>query len=168
MPSQTLPRDSKPSSLSRYEESIGAALIKAKDAVIAPMRHKLRCHGITEPQWRVMRVLYDRGTENGAGLAGICNLHQPSVSRILRQLVSREYVLRNADPRDQRHTTVALSACGQEIVNSCSLEMAQILQSYADQFGAIRLERLVTELEALSVVIENMIEFQRFDTRIQY
>ncbi len=136
-----------------YEQSIGAILIKAKEAVIAPIRFKLRDEKITEPQWRVMRVLNDRGTADAASLAEICNLHPPSVSRILRMLVSQKYVARRADLKDGRRTMVALTQVGREIVQANLRDVSQIIRSYSEQFGADRLDRLIGELEALYTTI---------------
>ncbi len=50
-----------------FERSVAAIMIKAKESVLAPMRPKLREHNITEPQWRVMRVINDRGATDATG-----------------------------------------------------------------------------------------------------
>ena len=72
--------------LPRFEQTISAVLIGAKEAVLAPMRPKLREYNITEPQWRVLRVINDRGATDASGLAEVGLLHAPSVTRILRNL----------------------------------------------------------------------------------
>ncbi len=66
-----------------FEQTMGATLLVAKEAVIAPMRPTLREYDITEPQWRVLRVINDRGAAAATGLAEVGLLHAPSVPRIL-------------------------------------------------------------------------------------
>jgi len=149
----SVPPQESPEELLPYERSIGAILIRAKEAVISPMRLTLREHNITEPQWRVMRVLNDRGISDATSLAEHCNLHLPSVSRILRELCSRQYVLKKNDPTDQRRTKVFLSQKGQEMVGINSREIRQLIDGYACRFGANRLDSLLKELEALSAAI---------------
>lgn len=144
-----IPQDNLDEEFTPYEQSIGAVLIKAKEAVIAPIRYKLRDKKITEPQWRVMRVLNDRGTADASGLAEICNLHPPSVSRILRILASQNYIVRGTDIEDGRRTKVSLSPIGTEIVQANLRDVSQIISSYSDQFGSDRLDSLIGELEAL-------------------
>src|SRR3546814_17135131 len=54
--------------LPAFGQTIGANLLVAKEAVIAPMRPKLREYDITEPQWRVLRVINDRGSADATAL----------------------------------------------------------------------------------------------------
>ena len=65
-----------------FEQSIAWVVLSAKESVIAPMRAKLREHDITEPQWRVMRVINDRGSTDATSLSEVGLLHAPSVPRI--------------------------------------------------------------------------------------
>jgi homoprotocatechuate degradation regulator HpaR len=136
-----------------FEQSLGATLLVAREAVMAPLRPILREYGITEPQWRVMRVINERGATDATGLAEVSLLHAPSVTRILKDLEERGLVTRQADPGDRRRTVIALSPEGQKTVKESLRRMVRILREYSDRFGAERLERLMTELRAMSAVI---------------
>jgi len=137
-----------------FEQSLPAIMLAAKEAVIAPMRPKLREYRITEPQWRVMRVINDRGATDATGLAEVGLLHAPSVTRILKELEERNIVLRTPDANDGRRTLVSLSPEGREIVKVISRQVMRIMREYSDRFGAERLERLGNELRALSAAIK--------------
>ncbi|MBT2187377.1 MarR family winged helix-turn-helix transcriptional regulator [Sphingobium nicotianae] len=139
-----------------FEQSLAAVTLSTKEAVIGPMRPKLREYNITEPQWRVMRVINDRGATDATGLAEVGLLHAPSVTRILKDLEDRKLVTRELDANDRRRTLVALTPEGREIVKVISRQVVQIMREYSDRFGAQRLEKLVTEMRALSAAIKGV------------
>jgi homoprotocatechuate degradation regulator HpaR len=139
-----------------FEHSIAAIMLSAQEAVIAPMRPKLREHNITEPQWRVMRVLDDRGSTDATRLSDVGLLHAPSVTRILKDLEERKIVVRKPDRHDLRRTLVALTPQGQDLVKTISRDVLRIMREYSDRFGAQRLERLLDELRALSAALKGV------------
>lgn len=139
-----------------FEQSLAAIVFSAKESVIAPMRPKLREHNITEPQWRVMRVLNDRGATDATCLSDVGLLHGPSVTRILKDLEKRKFVVREPDANDGRRTSVALTPEGREVVKVISRDVLRVMQEYSERFGSERLERLTEELRALSAVIKSV------------
>lgn len=128
----------------------------AREAVLAPLRPILRDHNITEPQWRVLRVINERTATDATGLAEVGLLHAPSVTRILKELEERGLVVREPDPDDRRRMVIGLSAAGREVIKSTARPMVRILREYSERFGADRLERLMNELQALSAVIKGV------------
>jgi homoprotocatechuate degradation regulator HpaR len=139
-----------------FRQSLGAVLLGAKESVIAPLRPILRHHNITEPQWRVMRVLNDRAATDATGIAEVGLLRAPSVTRILKELEERKLIVREPDASDGRRMIVALSPAGRDMVRSTSRTMVRILREYSDRFGAERLEFLANELRALSAAIKGV------------
>jgi homoprotocatechuate degradation regulator HpaR len=140
-----------------YEQTLGASLIQAREAVLAPLRPILREHNVTEPQWRVLRVINERISTDTTGLAETALLHGSSVTRILKELEERRLIVRELDSQDRRRMIIALTPAGRELVQSSSGPMVRVLRQYADRFGAERLERLAIELRALSAVIKGMV-----------
>ncbi len=118
--------------------------------MIAPLRPILREFNVTEPQWRVMRVVNDRAPIDATSIAEIGQLRAPSVTRILRELEERGLIERAADENDRRRALVVLSQEGQEMVNASAQRMLYIMGEYSNRFGALRLEQLTEELRALS------------------
>jgi homoprotocatechuate degradation regulator HpaR len=139
-----------------FEQSLAAIMLSTKEAVIAPMRPKLREFNITEPQWRVMRVINDRGATDATGLAEVGLLHAPSVTRILKDLEERKLVVREPDANDRRRALVALTPEGREVVKVISRHVMHVMREYSDRFGAQRLEKLGNELRALSAAIKGV------------
>ena len=142
--------------LPAYDRSLGGVMLSANEVVLAPMRPKLREHNLTEPQWRVLRVINDLGTTSATTLARSGLLHAPSVTRILEELGERRLVLRETDPNDRRRALVTLSDQGREVVKDISRVVRRTLQEYSDIFGAARLENLINELLALSAALKRV------------
>jgi hypothetical protein len=63
-------------------QSLPIALLRAREAVMAYFRPHHRKGGITEQQWRVIRVLYLDGETDATSLARCSYLLAPSLSRI--------------------------------------------------------------------------------------
>jgi homoprotocatechuate degradation regulator HpaR len=139
-----------------FEQSIAAIMLSAKEAVLAPMRPKLREYNITEPQWRVLRVINDRGPTDATGLAEVGLLHAPSVTRILRELEDRKLIVRETDASDRRRAFVALTPEGRKIVRVISRQVVRITGEYSERFGPERFARLADELRALAVAIKGV------------
>lgn len=139
-----------------YEQTISAALISAKEAVLSPMRPRLRENFITEPQWRVMRVLNDRGSTDATGVAEVALLHPPSVTRVLKELEARGIVVREVDPDDKRRAMAILTPKGRELIREIARDVRRVMNEYADRFGTERLERLLTELRAMTAAIKGV------------
>lgn len=139
-----------------FEQTMGAILLVAKEAVLAPMRPKLREYAITEPQWRVLRVINDRGAADATGLAEVGLLHAPSVTRILKELEERKLIVRQPDANDRRRSLVALTPEGQEVVKDISRQVLRVMREYSERFGTQRLDRLADELRALSAAIKGV------------
>lgn len=139
-----------------YKDSIAAIILGTKEAVLAPMRPKLREFNITEPQWRVMRVLNDYGATDATTLAQGGLLHAPSVTRILKELEERRLVVREPDANDRRRTQVALSPDGRAIVKETARDVLRIMRIYNARFGAERLEGLLNDMRSLAAAIRDV------------
>lgn len=142
--------------LPTYANSLGGVILSAKEAVLAPMRPKLREYNLSEPQWRVMRVINDIGPTDATTLSAGGLLHAPSVTRILKDLDERSLILREPDPKDGRRTQVVLSEEGRAIVADISRFVLRLLRDYSEAFGPDRLKSLTDELRALSLAVRGI------------
>lgn len=136
-----------------YRLSLAGTLLAAREAVMAPIRPVLREADVTEQQWRVLRVLNDQGAMDPTALAQAAMLHSPSLTRILRDLVERGLILRDADPEDGRRSIISLAAAGAALLRETSRDTAARLAEYRRRFGSERLDRLTAELRALTQAI---------------
>jgi homoprotocatechuate degradation regulator HpaR len=117
---------------------------------MAPIRDMLRASGLTEQQWRVLRILSEFGPQDLTQIARQACLLMPSLSRIIRNLAQNGLVIRASDAKDRRRQTVVISPAGQQLIDGNLLQATQIAANYQDQLGAERYELLLdllTELE---------------------
>ena len=136
-----------------YSQSLAGGLLAAREAVVAPIRPALRAAGVTEPQWRVLRVLGDMGPLDTFRLAEQALLHPPSVTRILKDLMERGLLTRTGDPKDGRRSIARLTTSGPTVVAQAAAHTRVILDDYAAKFGPDRLVALRRELDELVNVI---------------
>lgn len=136
-----------------YRISLAGSLLAAREAVMAPIRPHLRDAGVTEQQWRVLRVLSDEGPLDFKTLADHALLHAPSVTRIIKEMVDRGLILRMIDDADKRRSILSLTRSGRDLVLVTARHTLNILDSFAERFGVDRLAALRAELQAFADLI---------------
>lgn len=130
--------------------SLPIALMRSREKVMAPIRDMLRASGLTEQQWRVLRILSEFGPQDLTEIARQACLLMPSLSRIIRSLAQNGLVIRASDTKDRRRQTVVISPAGQHLIDDNLVQATQIAANYRNQLGAARYELLLdllTELE---------------------
>jgi homoprotocatechuate degradation regulator HpaR len=90
--------------------SLPIALLRAREKVMGPIRAMLSDVGVTEQQWRVLRVLDERGPLDPTEIADRSVLLLPSLTRILQTLVAKGLVSRSPHPTDRRKQVVSITA----------------------------------------------------------
>jgi len=124
--------------------------MRSREKVMAPIRDMLRASGLTEQQWRVLRILSEFGPQDLTEIARQACLLMPSLSRIIRSLAQNGLVIRASDTKDRRRQTVVISPTGQHLIDDNLVQATQIAANYRNQLGAERYELLLdllTELE---------------------
>ncbi|MGR8918205.1 MAG: homoprotocatechuate degradation operon regulator HpaR [Gammaproteobacteria bacterium] len=123
-------------------QSLPLQLLKAREAAMARFRPMLREHGLTEQQWRVIRVLAASPGVDAGELARRSVLLRPSLTRILQHLEATGLVRRDADAADQRRAVFALTAGGERRYAAVAPDSEALYADIEARFGAERLERL--------------------------
>ena len=123
--------------------SLPIALMRSREKVMAPIRDMLRASGLTEQQWRVLRILSEFGPQDLTEIARQACLLMPSLSRIIRSLAQNGLVIRASDTKDRRRQTVVISPAGQQLIDDNLVQATQIAANYRNQLGAERYELLL-------------------------
>ncbi|MDA8767274.1 homoprotocatechuate degradation operon regulator HpaR [Planktomarina temperata] len=129
--------------------SLPIALMRSREKVMAPIRDMLRASGLTEQQWRVLRILSEFGPQDLTEIARQACLLMPSLSRIIRSLAQNGLVIRASDTKDRRRQTVVISPAGQHLIDDNLVQATQIAANYRNQLGAERYELLLDLLMEL-------------------
>jgi homoprotocatechuate degradation regulator HpaR len=139
-----------------FSRSLPMSLLRAREAVMRRFRPSLRSHGLTEQQWRILRALTAVDAIEVTELARMAFLLGPSLSRILRDLESRQLVERKTAEVDQRRAVVSISAKGLKLIEAVAPTSEAIYAEITRRFGARRLSELQEMLAALEQSLADM------------
>ena len=97
-------------------------LARASHLISSEFHEHLRRRGISVPVWRVLgSLLGSPAGETVTGLAEVCLLQQPTMTKLLDRMVRDGLVRRTQDPRDRRVVRVALTERGEEIARDLAM-----------------------------------------------
>jgi len=124
-------------------------LLKARESVIQPFRPIFQRFGLTEQQWRILRLLADRTEVEQREVAEACQILGPSLAGILARLEDAGLVRRARAKADQRRVFVTLSGKGKRLIG----EMAPLVDAQYEKLeaalGGELMASLITVLERL-------------------
>lgn len=112
-------------------------------------RPMLAANGVSEQQWRVLRVLEENGPLEAGELAARASVLAPSLTRMLRAMEERGLVRRERVAGDARRIAVTIADKGRRLIKKLSPERTAIYADIERRFGPERLELLLDLLEQL-------------------
>jgi homoprotocatechuate degradation regulator HpaR len=136
-------------SLPSTSRSLPIALIRAREGVMYPIRKMLSETGITEQQWRVLRVLIEFGRMDTKTLADRSSLLFPSLTRIVATLREKGLVTQTRDDKDRRRQFIEITPEGQRIIDERTSQAADIVTSFKKTLGEDDYEALLDLLARL-------------------
>ncbi|MDU8927496.1 homoprotocatechuate degradation operon regulator HpaR [Alisedimentitalea sp. MJ-SS2] len=139
-------------SLPSTSRSLPIAMLRARETMMAPIRHMLNKAGVTEQQWRVLRVLDEHGTMDPKDLAQGASLLNPSLTRIMQLLDKKGLIARKDHPTDRRKVLVDITEEGRVLLREAAPESAAIFARLEERYGREKMEQLLDLLNELSSV----------------
>jgi homoprotocatechuate degradation regulator HpaR len=124
-------------------------LLQAREAVMAHTRPSLREHGLSDQQWRVLRVLGEHGTVETGRVAREAFILGPSLTGVLARMERDGLIRRERDPADQRRTVVEATARGRKMVERLSSTIESHYQWLESTLGKQKLAELYRLLDEL-------------------
>ena len=124
--------------------------MQARDAVVSYYRPVLNQAGITEQQWRIIRLLSQHGTLDFQELSQQTSILRPSLTGILTRLEKLELVMRLKPASDQRRVFLKLTENGLQLFERISLLMDEQTQQLENDFSSKKLQQLENLLKELS------------------
>ncbi|MBU6225121.1 MAG: homoprotocatechuate degradation operon regulator HpaR [Burkholderiales bacterium] len=127
-------------------------LLQARESVMAHTRPGLRGHGLSDQQWRVLRVLGESHAKEEAGIetghiAREAFIIGPSLSGVLSRMERDGLIERERDARDQRRTVVRATAKGLQSVHILSQTIEAHYQRMEERLGNDKLQELYALLD---------------------
>ena len=111
-------------------------MLQARERVLGHFRPLLNANGVTEQQWRIVRVLFESEPLEPREIGELCRLSSPSLAGVLARMEEVDLVSRKRLQHDQRRVEVSLSPRGRALAARMAPQIEAI---YA------RLERLLGE-----------------------
>lgn len=135
--------------MSNTRTSLTLSLLQAREAAMRFFRPQLNLHGLTEQQWRVIRILRQNGEMESHRLARLACILKPSMSGVLLRLERDGMVRRRKQEQDQRRVLVSLAPKGEQCFESMSMEMERNYQRIQERLGPEKLAELLALLQEL-------------------
>jgi len=98
-----------PTSTRLHHRNLPLLLLQARERVLAHFRPMLNANGVTEQQWRIVRVLYERPSLEPREIVELCRISSPSMAGVLARMEELGLVVRRRLPHDQRRLRVSLT-----------------------------------------------------------
>jgi homoprotocatechuate degradation regulator HpaR len=122
-------------------------LLQAREAVLAHFRPGLREHGLTDQQWRVLRVLAEEGECDVSTIAQGAYLLGPSLSGVLTRMERDGLIARALDKQDARRQVIRASAKGKRLVAKLAESIEAHYASMEAALGKAQLKELYALLD---------------------
>lgn len=133
-------------------QSLTLTLLQAREAAMSFFRPSLNQHGLTEQQWRVIRILSQRGELEVYQLADLACILKPSMTGVLARMEAAGLIHRRKAEQDQRRVVVSLSEEGLASFESMRESMEANYQRLQAQLGAEKLQTLLGLLNELKTI----------------
>ncbi|MCB1427995.1 MAG: homoprotocatechuate degradation operon regulator HpaR [Nitratireductor sp.] len=144
-----------PDSFSPTRRTLPIALLRAREAVMEHFRPMLQKHGVTEQQWRVLRVIREAGETDASDLARNACILAPSLSRIIKTLDANGFIESRKDPADGRRAMISLTQKAEAFINEVAPESAAIYAELEKRAGKKQIAELLSSIDALIAAIES-------------
>lgn len=130
--------------------SINITMLQARDVLLSYFRPIFNGAGITDQQWRIIRLLAENGTMDFQDLAVQACILRPSLTGILNRLEQSGLLIRMKPSNDQRRVFLKLTGSGVRIFENIRV---QVDKCYED------IERRMTseKMHSLHALLEEMV-----------
>ncbi len=129
-------------------------LLQAREAVMAHTRPSLREHGLSDQQWRVLRVLGEHGAVETGRVAREAFILGPSLTGVLARMERDGLIRRERHDADQRCTVVEATAKGRKLVQ----KLSQTIEAHYDWMETALTKQKLSQLYAL---LDQVIELEQ-------
>lgn len=124
-------------------------LLQAREHVISHFRPLFNAAGITEQQWRVLRLLIESGPLEPREISEKCNLSSPSLTGILARMEDLGLIERNRLDHDQRRLHVSLTQKSLALAARLAPQIDSSYEGIEKLIGADFAERFYRTLDEL-------------------
>jgi homoprotocatechuate degradation regulator HpaR len=130
-------------------------LLRAREGVLAHFRPILKAHGVTEQQWRVVRVLMEEdGPLEPRQIVERCCISSPSLTGILARMDELGWVARERVGHDQRRVLVSLTPASRRLAAHMAPRIEAVYRDIEAHIGADFTARFYRTLDELIAMMD--------------
>lgn len=135
--------------IEQFSHSLPMVLYRTLDAVMPRFRKIFNEFGLTEQQWRVLRVLWDLEAVPLNRLAALTLVPAPSLVGVVDRLERDQLVTRQRSEADRRKVNVVLTSQGAALEGDI---MPRVASAYADLKQSVDAQTWDQVLEGLNAI----------------
>ncbi len=124
-------------------------LLQAREGVIGRFRPVLNAHGVTEQQWRILRLLVESGPLEPRQIGRLCGISSPSLAGVLARMDEQGLVTRAPLAHDRRRQAVAATARSRRLAERMAPAIEAAYGDIETRLGAGFVRRLYAALDTL-------------------
>lgn len=121
--------------------------LKARDSLLSHFRPILNHFGVTEQQWRILRVLDEHGRLEPREMCDLCQILSPSMTGVLSRMEELGLVERQRVAADQRRIWVRLAPKGDKLIDEIAPLIEQQYRLMEEAYGSQVIVDLAQALE---------------------
>lgn len=129
--------------------SLTLALLQARESAMQFFRPSLNRFGLTEQQWRIIRVLRQQGEMESHLLAEQVCILKPSMTGVLQRMERDGLVRRRKVEHDQRRIVVSLASGGHAVFDEMRDEVEANYRRLEERFSEKKVQQLLRLLNEL-------------------
>jgi homoprotocatechuate degradation regulator HpaR len=129
-------------------------MLQAREHLIGRFRPLLNAHGITEQQWRIVRVLLEAGALEPREIGELCRLSSPSLAGVLARMEEIGLVTRKRLAHDQRRVRVSLTPRSRALAARMAPRIESIYARVEQLLGKEFCEHLYAALDSVIAKLE--------------
>lgn len=137
-----------------HHRNLPHLLLHVREALMAHFRPVLNEAGVTEQQWRVLRVLSEEGPLEPNQIARSCQILSPSLTRMLAGMEAGGLIHRERLDADQRRQTISLTTKSQALIERMRPVVDQRYRQLEATIGRELLERLYRDLDQAADLVK--------------
>ena len=134
-----------------FSESLPMLLYGALDAVMPRFRRIFKDFGLTEQQWRVLRVLWENDRISFGDLAELTRIPRPSLVGVVDRVIAMGLAGKRRSDTDRRVVYVAATGKGHELERHV---MPRVQATYAELRQAVDPETWAQVIDGLKRIGE--------------
>jgi homoprotocatechuate degradation regulator HpaR len=143
-----------PKSTRLHHRNLPLLLLQARERVISHFRPILNANGVTEQQWRIVRVLYEVPSLEPREIVELCRISSPSMAGVLSRMEELGLVVRQRLPHDHRRVRVSLTPRARAIAARMAPRIDATYRRIERTIGAEFNSRLQQALDQLLATLE--------------